>query len=82
MYARFRARFGPEVLAGLDGQYLLLKMHGRGDARDSLAYRLEFKMTWLNACAGAPFSAPIASPEDATRIFSWLIDETRYPARA
>jgi hypothetical protein len=30
MYAMFRARFGPEVLAGLDGQDLLLKMHGRG----------------------------------------------------
>lgn len=37
VYSVFRARFGPEVLAGLDGQDLLLKMHGRGDARDSLA---------------------------------------------
>lgn len=43
LYALFRARFGPEVLAGLTGQDLLLKMHGRGDARDSLAYWLEFK---------------------------------------
>lgn len=43
IYAGFRARFGPEVLAGLDGQELLLKMHGRGPARDSLAYWLEFK---------------------------------------
>ena len=43
LYAGFRARFGPEVLAGLEGQALLLRMHGRGDARDSLAYWLEFK---------------------------------------
>ncbi len=43
LYALFRARFGPESLAGLDGEALLLKMHGRGDARDSLAYWLEFK---------------------------------------
>lgn len=43
VYAVFRARFGPEVLAGLNGQELLLRMHGRGDARDSLAYWLEFK---------------------------------------
>ncbi len=43
LYALFRVRFGPEALAGLDGQELLLKMHGRGDARDSLAYWLEFK---------------------------------------
>lgn len=43
LYALFRARFGPEVLLGLDGRDLLLKMHGRGEARDSLAYWLEFK---------------------------------------
>jgi len=43
VYSLFRARFGPEVLAGLDGQDLLLKMHGRGETRDSLAYWLEFQ---------------------------------------
>jgi 5-methylcytosine-specific restriction enzyme B len=39
---RFREEFGPEVLARLDGEALLLKMHGRG-TRDSLVYWLEFK---------------------------------------
>lgn len=43
VYAVFRARFGPEALAGLSGQELLMRMHGRGDARDSLVYWLEFK---------------------------------------
>lgn len=42
-HALFRARFGPEVLAALSGRELLLKMHGRSDARDSLVYWLEFK---------------------------------------
>ncbi len=41
-YARFRERFGPDVLARLDGEALLQTMHGRGD-RESLAYWLEFK---------------------------------------
>ena len=39
-YARFRERFGPDVLAGLDGEPLLKLMH---DQRDSLVYWLEFK---------------------------------------
>lgn len=39
---RFREEFGPEVLARLDGDALLAKMHGRR-TRDSLAYRLEFE---------------------------------------
>jgi 5-methylcytosine-specific restriction protein B len=39
---RFREEFGPEVLARLDGEALLLKMHGRG-TKDSLVYWLEFK---------------------------------------
>ncbi|MDC0672981.1 McrB family protein [Nannocystis radixulma] len=42
-YATFRERFGPDVLAGLRGQALLTKMHGRGETRDSLVYWLEFK---------------------------------------
>ena len=42
-YRRFRELFGPEVLAGLDGEALLLRIHGRSTARDSLAYWLEFK---------------------------------------
>lgn len=41
-YARFRDHFGPEVLASLDGEALLERMHGRG-TRDSLVYWLEFK---------------------------------------
>lgn len=41
-YATFRSKFGPDVLAGLDGETLLEKMHGRG-ANDSLMYWLEFK---------------------------------------
>lgn len=41
--ARFRERFGPAVLAGLDGEALLTTMHGRGKKRDSLVYWLEFK---------------------------------------
>jgi 5-methylcytosine-specific restriction protein B len=40
-YATFRREFGPDVLAGLEGQDLLLKMHDRGTA--SLMYWLEFK---------------------------------------
>lgn len=39
---RFREVFGPEVLAGLDGEALLLKMHAR-NTKDSLVYWLEFK---------------------------------------
>jgi 5-methylcytosine-specific restriction protein B len=41
-YATFRRRFGPEVLAGLDGEALLTTMHLHGN-RDSLVYWLEFK---------------------------------------
>jgi 5-methylcytosine-specific restriction protein B len=41
-YRRFRELFGPEALAGLDGEALLQKMHGRG-TKESLAYWLEFK---------------------------------------
>jgi 5-methylcytosine-specific restriction protein B len=41
-YSIFRARFGPEVLASLQGTELLEKMHGRG-GNDSLVYWLEFK---------------------------------------
>jgi 5-methylcytosine-specific restriction protein B len=43
MLARFRERFGPEVLAGLDGMPLLTRLHGRGESKDSLVYWLEFK---------------------------------------
>jgi 5-methylcytosine-specific restriction protein B len=39
---RFREQFGPEVLSRLDGEALLVKMHGRG-TKDSLVYWLEFK---------------------------------------
>ncbi|MEO7327322.1 MAG: winged helix-turn-helix domain-containing protein [Minicystis sp.] len=39
---RFRDEFGPEVLSTLDGEALLLKMHGRG-TKNSLVYWLEFK---------------------------------------
>ena len=38
-YALFRRRFGPEVLAGLDGEELLHLMHLHGN-RDSLVYWL------------------------------------------
>lgn len=41
-YATFRARFGPEQLAALDGEALLETMHAHGN-RDSLVYWLEFK---------------------------------------
>lgn len=41
-YARFRARFGPDMLRQANGQTLLEAMHGRG-TKDSLAYWLEFK---------------------------------------
>ncbi len=41
-HATFRARFGPEVLAGLDGVPLLEAMHLHGN-KDSLVYWLEFK---------------------------------------
>ena len=41
-YATFRRRFGPEVLANLDGEALLTAMHEHGN-RDSLVYWLEFK---------------------------------------
>ncbi len=43
MLARFRERFGPDVLAGLDGMALLTRIHGRGESKDSLVYWLEFK---------------------------------------
>ena len=41
-YRTFRARFGPDVLARLDGEELLETMHTHGN-RDSLVYWLEFK---------------------------------------
>ncbi len=41
-YTLFRQRFGPDVLAGLDGEDLLNLMHLHGN-RDSLVYWLEFK---------------------------------------
>jgi len=41
-YSIFRERFGPEVLAGLDGEHLLETMHAHGN-NDSLVYWLEFK---------------------------------------
>lgn len=41
-YATFRRRFGPEVLASLDGEALLSIMHEHKN-RDSLVYWLEFK---------------------------------------
>ncbi len=41
-YRTFRTRFGPDVLAGLDGEELLEAMHAHGN-RDSLVYWLEFK---------------------------------------
>ncbi len=41
-FARFRDRFGPDVLAALDGRALLETMHGHGN-KDSLVYWLEFK---------------------------------------
>jgi len=41
-YLRFREKFGPEVLRGLDGEQLLKTIHGRG-TKDSLVYWLEFK---------------------------------------
>lgn len=41
-YDTFRQRFGPDVLARLDGQELLELMHAHG-SKDSLVYWLEFK---------------------------------------
>ena len=41
--ATFRRRFGPEVLAGLDGETLLNTMHEHGATNESLVYWLEFK---------------------------------------
>src|SRR6516162_3064126 len=41
-YRTFRSRFGPDVLAGLDGEDLLETMHSLGN-KDSLVYWLEFK---------------------------------------
>ena len=41
-YARFRDRFGPQVLAGLDGEALLNLLQDTGN-RDGLIYWLEFK---------------------------------------
>ena len=41
-YRTFRSRFGPDVLAKLDGEELLETMHAHGN-KDSLVYWLEFK---------------------------------------
>jgi len=41
-YANFRARFGPDVLASLEGVALLDRMHKR-EGQDCLMYWLEFK---------------------------------------
>src|SRR5262245_13146028 len=41
-YDTFRKRFGPEVLASIDGEALLNTMHRNGD-RASLVYWLEYK---------------------------------------
>ncbi|MBP8106521.1 MAG: AAA family ATPase [Caldilineaceae bacterium] len=41
-YSTFRMRFGPQVLANLDGESLLLTMHDHG-TYESLVYWLEFK---------------------------------------
>src|SRR5438309_10328909 len=41
-YATFRSRFGPDRLAGTDGEPLLESMHAHGN-KDSLVYWLEFK---------------------------------------
>lgn len=41
-YQTFRSRFGPNVLAKLDGEELLETMHAHGN-KDSLVYWLEFK---------------------------------------
>lgn len=41
-YRTVRARFGPDVLSGLDGEELLETMHSHGN-KDSLVYWLEFK---------------------------------------
>ena len=41
-YNTFHTHFGPQVLANLDGEALLLTMHDHGN-RDSLVYWLEFK---------------------------------------
>lgn len=41
-YETFRRAFGPELLKGLSGEPLLLKLHER-NTRDSLVYWLEFK---------------------------------------
>jgi len=41
-YARFRERFGPSVLSGLNGEALLNLMHDHSN-HDSLVYWLEFK---------------------------------------
>lgn len=43
-YTTFRERFGPDQLSNLDGETLLITMHGLSSAnRDTLAYWLEFK---------------------------------------
>jgi MoxR-like ATPase len=46
-FENFRAKFGPDVLAGLEGTALLYALHGSGSTRefkkDSLAYWLEYK---------------------------------------
>ena len=41
-YRTFRSRFGPDVLAKLDGEELLETMHTHSN-KDSLVYWLEFK---------------------------------------
>lgn len=43
-YTAFRERFGPERLASLDGETLLVTMHGlMSSNRDTMPYWLEFK---------------------------------------
>jgi 5-methylcytosine-specific restriction protein B len=55
-YRRFRERFGPDILRGLDGERLLQAMHARR-TQDSLVYWLEFKdddefPAWFGSIAG------------------------------
>jgi 5-methylcytosine-specific restriction protein B len=55
-FATFRKKFGPEVLATLDGEALLTTMHEHGQ-KDSLVYWLEFKdddelPAWFGSIAG------------------------------
>ena len=59
-YRTFRSRFGPDVLAKLDGMDLLETMHAHGN-KDSLVYWLEFTSA---ASSGA---APSSSAFTAAR---------------